>query len=357
VPPWAAGLYLEDLFNKTRHPVLRCTPEFARNRLRYAAGGPGDPAVSVMSSLESRIDDLYQRPLVEFIPARAALASELKGDDARRVKQLKKPTSAPWAVNQVYWHARPVFDRVLKSGSALRRAQLGALEGRTADVRGATGAHRQAVSDAVAKAIELAGESSVQPDRDALSRTFEALSLASTPPESPGRLTQPLQPGGFEMLTGVEPAAQAAPRVGLKLAPRARPSGSGRAVEEPDTSKARLKPDATEDEKVRTKADVHHVGGVRLPPSLKLRRTAVALAEAGQADPARARAEARRAAAAARAYEREQAAAARRRDAAIKKAEATLARAREKEGEAERAWRQAQEDVDHAKRALRSLQS
>ena len=106
-----------------------------------------------MSSLESRIDDLYQRPLVEFIPARAALASELKGDDARRVKQLKKPTSAPWAVNQVYWHARPVFDRVLKSGSALRRAQIGALEGRTADVRGATGAHRQAVSDAVAKAI------------------------------------------------------------------------------------------------------------------------------------------------------------------------------------------------------------
>jgi hypothetical protein len=251
------------------------------------------------SSLESKIDDLYQRPLDEFVPARAALASELKGDDARRVKQLKKPTNAPWAVNQVYWHARPAFDRVVKSGTALRRAQIAALEGRSADVRGASEAHRQAVSAAVAKAIEIARGENLHPSRDALTQTFEALSLASTPPESPGRLTQPLQPGGFEMLTAVEPVATT---VRLK----------------PDTTYGGLKPDTTP-EKRREEAE-------------------------------------RKAAAAAKAREREAAAARRLREAAIKKAEGALARAREKEADAERAWRQAQEDVETARRA-RSLQS
>src|SRR5712691_7484286 len=102
--------------------------------------------------LDSQIDDLYQRPLDQFIEARAALASQLKGDEARRVKQLKKPTAVPWAVNQVYWHARPLFDRVLTSGQALRLAQIAALEGRAADVRGATKTHRDAVVSAVTKA-------------------------------------------------------------------------------------------------------------------------------------------------------------------------------------------------------------
>ena len=85
--------------------------------------------------LESKIDDLYRKPLNEFIPARSALASELKGDDGRRIKALKKPTLVPWAVNQVYWHARPIFDRVQASGADLRRAQIAALEGRKADVQ------------------------------------------------------------------------------------------------------------------------------------------------------------------------------------------------------------------------------
>src|SRR5262245_55547176 len=87
-----------------------------------------------MSSLDSRIDDLYQLSLDEFIPARAALASSLSGDEKTRVKQLKKPTSVPWAVNQLYWHARPLFDRIVKSGATLRQAQLAALGGKPTDV-------------------------------------------------------------------------------------------------------------------------------------------------------------------------------------------------------------------------------
>ena len=95
--------------------------------------------------LESKIDDLYRKPLNEFISARSALASEHKGDDGRRIKALKKPTLVPWAVNQVYWHARPIFDRVQASGADLRRAQIAALEGRKADVQAAAAAHRKAI--------------------------------------------------------------------------------------------------------------------------------------------------------------------------------------------------------------------
>src|SRR6266545_3879434 len=96
--------------------------------------------------LDANIDELYRQPLDTFTDARAALAKGLKGDEAHRVKQLKKPTTVPWAVNQVYWRARAAFDRVLKTGAALRRAQLGVLEGRSGDVRGASKEQREAVS-------------------------------------------------------------------------------------------------------------------------------------------------------------------------------------------------------------------
>ena len=163
-------------------------------------------------TLESRIDALYATRLDEFVAARAALAAELKGADARSVRQLKKPTSVPWAVNQVYWHARGAFERLQQSGTALRRAQVAALEGQSADVHAAVGVHRKAIASAVEQAMKLAQAAGIHPSRDGLTRTFEALSLASTPPEPPGRLTHPMQPGGFEMLAGVEPARRGAPQ-------------------------------------------------------------------------------------------------------------------------------------------------
>src|SRR5207244_9888348 len=128
-----------------------------------------------MASLDSKIDDLYRAPLDEFVSARAALAKSLAGDDRTRVKALKKPTVVPWVVNQVYWRARPVFDRLLKSGADLRRAQVAALEGRKSDVRSASEAHRKTIADAVRHASDLAGAAGLHPSRDVLAQTFEAL--------------------------------------------------------------------------------------------------------------------------------------------------------------------------------------
>ncbi len=175
-----------------------------------------------MSTLDSRIDDLYRQPPGAFVAARNALARTLAGADAAQVKRLVKPTAIPWAVNQVYWRARPLFDRVRASGEKLRQAQIATLAGRSrVDVAAAHEAHRQAVARAVQEASRLAAGAGVSVSADALARTFEALSLARESPAPPGRLTQPLQPAGFEALAGVTPREKDPPRRRL---PTRRPS-------------------------------------------------------------------------------------------------------------------------------------
>jgi hypothetical protein len=263
-----------------------------------------------VATLDEQIDDLYRKPLDEFVQARSELARQLKGADAQRVKQLKKPTVVPWAVNQVYWHARSTFDRVQRAGAELRRAQIAALKGRAVDLRPATSAHHEAMTAAVAQATRYVDAAGAHPSRDALAammRTFEALSLAAEPAEPLGRLTQPLQPGGFEMLAGVP------------LKPGT-PTPRSRAAEH-----APLQPSDTEG------------------------RSGSATKKQIARD--------KRVAEEARAQEREQAAAARRREAAIKKAEADLKRARERETQARRAWEQSRDQLQQAERALASAQS
>jgi hypothetical protein len=106
-------------------------------------------------------------------------------------------------LNQLFWKARPTYERLLKSGDALRKAQIAALKGRGSDVRRASEAHRKALADAVREATRLAAAEGSRPGADDLARMLEALSLAATHPEWPGRLTAVLQPAGFEALAGV----------------------------------------------------------------------------------------------------------------------------------------------------------
>jgi len=153
--------------------------------------------------LDTKIDDLYRLPLAEFTATRNALAKTLTGDEAKRVRALVKPTLVPWALNQLFWKARPTYERLLKSGDALRKAQISALEGRGGDVRRASEAHRKALADALREATRLAEAEGSRPGADDLARMLEALSLAATRPERPGRLTEIVRPAGFEALAGV----------------------------------------------------------------------------------------------------------------------------------------------------------
>ena len=62
-----------------------------------------------MTADDAKVDELYQLPLATFTAARNALAKTVKGADARRIKQLAKPTVVPWTVNQLYWHSRKTY--------------------------------------------------------------------------------------------------------------------------------------------------------------------------------------------------------------------------------------------------------
>jgi hypothetical protein len=157
----------------------------------------------VATSLDARIDALYQGPLAGFVPARQALAKTLTGTDARRIKALVKPTVVPWAVNQVFWHARPLYDSVTRTGEQLRAAQIATLRGQRIEVASATARHLRAVEKAVDAAEKSAAAYGMRPSREALARMFEALSLTGRIPEPHGRFTTLLQPPGFEALAGI----------------------------------------------------------------------------------------------------------------------------------------------------------
>ncbi len=164
-----------------------------------------------MAKIDNEIDALYQTPPGEFTASRAALAKTLTGDAAREVRSLKKPTAVPWAVNQVFWQARQVYDRLLERGHALRTAQIATLKGKKADVRAAIEAHRRAVGEAVHRAQKIATEAGLNPNPEQLARMLEALSLAATAPPDAGRFTGVLEPMGFDALSGVTPVARVSP--------------------------------------------------------------------------------------------------------------------------------------------------
>jgi hypothetical protein len=261
-----------------------------------------------VSALDAKIDDLYRLPLAEFTSARNALAKSLSKDDAKLIRALAKPTVVPWAVNQLYWHARATFDRLMKSGEKLRAAQIAALEGRAADVRAASESHRRAISEAVAEAERLASASGAKPGAEPLARTFESLSLATTAPGQPGRLTDALQPAGFEALAGLG---------NLELG----------------TQKSELKPRKLE--LAPASSEPRTANGERRTPNDE--RLARAAAKAAEKEAAKAAAERQK------------------HEAAVKAAEAQLERVQTAERGARETWERAHDDLLAARQALTDL--
>lgn len=187
-----------------------------------------------MSDLETQIDALYAVPADTFTAARNALAKSLKGDDAARVKRLQKPTSVPWAVNQVYWHDRPHYETLMAAGRALRTAQVAALHGQPADLKGAAAAHRAALDNARAAAEAHTTAAGISPPADALTRMLEAISLAGQLSTPAGRFTEVVGPQGFEALAGITPLPPA-----YGSGPRADHSATGAARVESAAEKRR----------------------------------------------------------------------------------------------------------------------
>src|SRR3954465_15890063 len=75
------------------------------------------------------IDRLYELPLAEFTAARNALAKELGGEEGKRVKALRKPSAAAWALNQAVRRTPGVLDEFLGAAEELRQAHEALLGG------------------------------------------------------------------------------------------------------------------------------------------------------------------------------------------------------------------------------------
>jgi hypothetical protein len=158
---------------------------------------------------DNQIDRLYQLPLDEFTAARNALAKESKHP---AIKDLEKPNIAAWAVNQLYWQHRAVYDRVVKAAERLRAEHRKLLSGKSSDIREAEKEHRNAVreaADRVKQLLKAGTHAASDQTLNAVQETLEALPAD----DAAGRLTRPLRPMGFEALAGVSISPSAKPQL------------------------------------------------------------------------------------------------------------------------------------------------
>ena len=167
-----------------------------------------------MAQADDAIDTLYQLPLDEFTAARNALAKD-SGDGA--IKKLEKPTLPAWAVNQLYWRQRKLYDEVIKTSIQVRTAYKKMLAGDKADVRAAETFHAEAMrkaKDAIRRMLEEAGNADSDAVMTPVTETLDALPTT----DEPGRLARPLRRTGFEALQGVTITAKPRP-----IPPKAEP--------------------------------------------------------------------------------------------------------------------------------------
>jgi hypothetical protein len=160
---------------------------------------------------------LYQSSQEAFVTERKRLAAELKtgGDKtgAAQLSKLGRPSLSAWAVNQLWWRARPLFEELLGSSARLRRGD-----------RSASGTHRDALAALRTRAAALLSEGGHAATDATLRRvttTLAALAAAGGfEPEPPGALSADRDPPGFETLAGFEAGAAGE-----------RPAGAGAAGE------------------------------------------------------------------------------------------------------------------------------
>ena len=166
-----------------------------------------------MPKLDDDIDALFKLPLTEFISARKTLAARLKKSgfvsEAEGVKALTKPSISAWTVNQLYWRHREAFDELIATSQRFRQAQV---TGKMVNMREALGARREALSDLSALATEALRNAGHNPSLDTLRRigtTLEALSVATSRSDRStlGRLTEDIDPPGFDSLGSFTPSA------------------------------------------------------------------------------------------------------------------------------------------------------
>ena len=147
------------------------------------------------ASYDDCVAELYQTPHASFVTERKRLAGELKaaGDKAgaARFAKLGRPPISAWAVNQLWWHARDAFDKLLTTAERLRDGDLGG-----------TAAHREALAALRARAASIladAGNAATEATLRRITTTLSAIAATGGfDPDLPGALPDDRDPPGFE---------------------------------------------------------------------------------------------------------------------------------------------------------------
>ena len=130
--------------------------------------------------------------------------------EAEAVKGLQKPPISAWTVNQLFWKHRPAFDKLLDAGQQFRTAQAAQLSGRSTDIRGPLESRREALADLSRLSAQVLRDAGHSPSPDVMRRvttTLEALATYGGLPDTPrpGRLSDDVDPPGFETLAALVP--------------------------------------------------------------------------------------------------------------------------------------------------------
>jgi hypothetical protein len=149
------------------------------------------------ASYDAAVEMLYRGSLDTFVAERKRLANDLKagGDKAAaaRLASLGRPSISAWAVNQLYWHERGAFDRLLATAERLRRGDLDA-----------GSAHQRELSTLRALAagrLVSGGHAAAESTLRRVTTSLSALAVAGGfEPDPAGALVADRDPPGFEAL-------------------------------------------------------------------------------------------------------------------------------------------------------------
>ncbi|MFY0535847.1 hypothetical protein [Nannocystis pusilla] len=158
-------------------------------------------ARSTDDSATTGLDELYAAPLDEFTAVRDALAKQLRtqgdGAAATRVKALRKPSTAVWAVNQLARREPARMEALLRAGERLRSAHGGAA------VREAMRAQHDVVWELLQRATNVLAEAGIRSPGDHLDSIRVTLQSVPTASEHErerlrsGTLATELEPADF----------------------------------------------------------------------------------------------------------------------------------------------------------------
>ncbi len=245
--------------------------------------------------MEKELDRLYAAPLDEFVAERDALAKQLRSDGDReaadRVKALRKPSAAVWAVNQLARRQQKDYRALLEAGDKLRATQEKVLGGESPDkLQEAAAAERELVDRLTEKGgavLEVAGH---KPTDATLRRVSGTLHAAATRPDlreaaESGRLEHEEETAGFgfDLLSGGVPKAPQ-PRQGEDKRARERREAAEQRLEEAREELAEAKQDA-KDAAAEVKRLTRELAGAsteeeRLAKEVERREQAIAKAQA-----------------------------------------------------------------------------